>query len=150
MGSSQVPEGLPENLGAEARGRPAEESLGIRFGGGNECPVRVPGSGKASPATPGLEPDSNRRGGNEAGRPLSKGGCQELRLGGTRSDLHFLNKWMTPSRVQGKGCKWEVRLAAVDGLIPPGDPQGLEVGAREKRAKPRETTRIKKPGFVLS
>lgn len=50
----------------------------------------------------------------------------------------------------GKGCKWEVRLAAVDGLIPPGDPQGLEVGAREKRAKPRETTRIKKPGFVLS
>lgn len=110
-----------------------------------------PGRWQGIPSHPGAGArQQQERGGNEAGRPLSKGGCRELRLGGTRSDLHFLNKWMTPSRVQGKGCKWEVRLAAVDGLIPPGDPQGLEVGAREKRAKPRETTRIKKPGFVLS
>lgn len=45
----------------------------------------------ASPVTPGLEPDSNRRAGREA--IVSKGVHLEgLRLGGTRSDLHFQKK----------------------------------------------------------
>ena len=58
---------------------------------------------------------------------LSKGVHPEgPRLEGICSDLHFQKKLMTLRRGSGKGCKWEVRLAALEGVTPPGDIQEAE------------------------
>lgn len=82
-----------------------------------------PWRGQGIPKSPKAGARQQQKGG-QWGRTaaMSKGvHLKGLRLGGTRSGLHYQKKLMTLRGGQGKGCKWEVRLAALEGMMPAGD-----------------------------